>query len=105
MPLLALLLKSILGAAFSFAVAAFGARLAAKVAGAAALVALYAGGVVAFSTVVAPLFGYVFNTQYGQLLGLLFPPVAGTVLAGLVVFWGAVMVKRYLVSVTKLAAS
>jgi hypothetical protein len=105
MPLLAALLKAILGGMFSFIVAAIGANLARKVAGIAALATLYFGGLVAFSAVVAPLFGAVFNTQYGQVIGLLFPPVAGTVMVSLAVFWAALMTKRYLVSITKLAAS
>lgn len=105
MPLLALLLKTILGGLFSFIVAAFGARLATKVAAVASLATLYFGGVVAFSVVVAPLFGSVFDTQYGQVLGLLFPPVSGTVMAGLAVFWAALLTRRYLVSLTKVAAS
>lgn len=63
--------------------------------------ALYVGCVLTFSNMIAPWFSGLLNTPStfgrvtGNVIGLLFPPVAGTVLASLVIFWGSVAALRY----------
>lgn len=54
--------------------------------------ALCVGG---FSAFISPLLSLLFNTQFGQFIGLAFPPIAGTVLSGYVTLWGCIVLKRY----------
>lgn len=42
-------------------------------------------------------------SAYGQLLGLLFPPIAGTVLAGLGAYWTCVAGAQYVGNLMKIA--
>lgn len=104
MPLLAALIKACFGTVFGFLAAMLGAQTAVRVAAVASIGALYIASVTAFSLVIAPWIGSVFSTQYGQLLGLLFPPVAGTVIAALYTYYMGVVTYRYIVSLTKIAA-
>lgn len=80
-----------------------GARIAARLTAVLALATIYLSCVVYFTTMVAPWIGAVFTNQYGQLLGLLFPPVSGTVIASLVGYWGCVAGLKYVSSLTKMA--
>lgn len=63
--------------------------------------ALYLGCVLTFSNMVAPWFQAILQSPTsvgaaaGNVVGLLFPPVAGTVIASLVIFWGCVAALRY----------
>lgn len=63
--------------------------------------ALYVGCVLTFSNMITPWFSALLNHPTtagrvtGTVVGLLFPPVAGTVLASLVIFWGCVAAMRY----------
>ena len=63
--------------------------------------ALYVGCVLTFSNMIAPWFSGLLGSPsgsgqvVGNVIGLLFPPVAGTVLASLVIFWGCVAAMRY----------
>jgi hypothetical protein len=63
--------------------------------------ALYLGCVLTFSKMIAPWFSAILLTSsshgsvVGNVIGLLFPPIAGTVLASLVIFWGCVAALRY----------
>ena len=104
MPLLGALIQALVGRTLAFFSGIFGAALGLKLTAAVALAAGYVAAVVAFSAFVGPLFGAVFNTQFGYVLGLLFPPVSGTVLAGLVTYWGAVIVFQYSKSIWRAAA-
>jgi hypothetical protein len=42
-----------------------------------------------FNTLVAPIAAAVFSTSFGQVLGLAFPPIAGTCLAAVSAVWAA----------------
>ena len=59
--------------------------------------ALYLGCVMTFTSMVAPWFSALlqFGGPAGAVVGLLFPPVAGSVLGSLVIFWGSVASMRY----------
>ena len=69
-------------------------KVAARAMGVAAFVLLSLALVATFNTAISPLVGALFSTQYGQFLGLLFPPIAGTVTATLMSFWLVVMAYR-----------
>ena len=103
MPLLATFLGSILSSIFGLVAAITGAKVAVRLLAVASVAALYVASVLAFSNIIAPWLAVVFSSQYGQLLGLLFPPVAGTVLAALASYWGTVAAFRYVQSLTKMA--
>lgn len=87
MPLLGALLVNLFGGAFGGAIAWFAKRGATKVAVGVGLTASLAALMLLFNTTVAPLAAAMFNTQYGQFLGLAFPPVAGTCLTAISVVW------------------
>lgn len=78
-------------ATVAYAVVAFGVALAALMA--------------AFNLLVAPLVQAMFTTQYGQFLGLAFPPMAGTCLAAIGTAWGACALYKLKVQSIKMSAS
>lgn len=96
MPALAALLSGLLGNVYALVLAVVGARYALTLSAGLALATLYVTAVAVFSAFVSPLLGALFSTEYGQFMGLAFPPVAGTVLAGLFGLWNALMGYRYL---------
>lgn len=104
MPLFASLFSAVGGAIFSLIAALVGAKSAIKVIAVITIASMYVGTVVLFSGVISPWIGAVFTTQYGQLLGLLFPPVAGTIIASLAAYWASVLSFKYLSSLTRMAA-
>lgn len=103
MPLLATLLSSIGTGLYSLVVAAFGAQIAARLTAVAALAAIYAACVTLFMTTITPWLTGLFSSTYGQLLGLLFPPISGSVIAGLGAYWTCVIGVKYVSSLTKMA--
>jgi ABC-type transport system involved in cytochrome bd biosynthesis fused ATPase/permease subunit len=103
MPLLAKLLLGLLAPIFNLVVSAIGIRAAIRLTAVGSLAALYLVTVTAFTTMIAPWLSSVFNTAYGQFLGLLFPPVAGTVLASLSAYWVLVAGQKYVARLTKMA--
>jgi hypothetical protein len=103
MPLFAALFKSIGLSIFGLIVSALGAKAAIRVTAALTLAGLYVASVVFFSSIVSPWMASVFNTSYGALLGLLFPPVAGTCLASLSAYWALVASYKYLSRITNMA--
>jgi predicted PurR-regulated permease PerM len=68
---------------------------------AAALIAL----MLVFSTVVSPIVAQLFNTQYGQFLGLAFPPAAGSCLAAIGATWSACALYKLKIQSIKMSAS
>jgi len=89
MPILGGLLVSLftgLGGLFS---AIFGAQVAVKLAAVAAFIGFGVVLLAVFNTLVAPIAAAVFSTGFGQLLGLAFPPIAGTCLAAVAAVWSA----------------
>lgn len=103
MPLLAALFSGLMTSVFTLMASLVGAQIAARLLAVGAVATLYVASVVTFSQVIAPWISNVFSSQYGQLLGLLFPPVAGTVLASLIGYWGAVAAYKYVSSLTRMA--
>ncbi|EKD78667.1 MAG: hypothetical protein ACD_41C00301G0002 [uncultured bacterium] len=103
MPLLATFLASIGGAIYSLMVAMVGVKLAARMTAVFFLAGIYISCVVFFSTMIVPWLTGVFSSQYGQLLGLLFPPMAGSVIASLGGYWTCVIGIKYVSGLTKMA--
>lgn len=89
MPLLGSLIAGLFASLTSVLGAWFGVSVAVKVAAVAAFLAFAAALLAVFNTAVAPLVGAMFATSWGMVLGLAFPPIAGTCLAVLAAVWGA----------------
>jgi len=89
MPIFAGLIQAIFQALAAFMLRLLAARIALRVAAVLAVMGFGAALMVTFNAFVAPLAASVFSTAYGQLLGLAFPPISGTVLAGMVALWVA----------------
>lgn len=87
MPLLGALLSTLFTALGGFMVKVFLARLAIRIAAVAAIVAAGSALMLTFNSYVAPIIGALFSTQYGQFLGLAFPPIAGTCIAAFMGVW------------------
>lgn len=87
MPLLGALLVNLFGGVVAGMAARLGQKVVDKALVVAALTAAAAALMVLFNTTVSPLVSGMFNTQYGQFLGLAFPPVAGSCLASISLVW------------------
>lgn len=92
MPLLALFFGSLMSGLAAF-LAQFVIKKTAIALTALAGIALATGGLMAvLNGIVKPLLGRLFQTAYGQAIGLAFPPVAGECLIAIGVCWSACMV-------------
>lgn len=105
MPILAQFIAALFTALSSFLLKLFVARVALRVAAVAAIAGFGTLLLAAFNAYVAPLAASLFSTSYGQLLGLIFPPIAGTVLAGLLALWAAALTYRLQVQAVKVTAN
>jgi len=105
MPIFAAFIASFFTGLSAFLAKLFIAKVAIRVAAVAAIGALGTALLVLFNSTVAPLVGSLFSTEYGQLLGLAFPPVAGTCLAAITALWAACMAYRLQVQAIKITAN
>lgn len=105
MPLLATFLASIGGGIYSLMVAMVGAKIATRLTAVAALAAIYISCIAFFMGLIEPWLSALFSSTYGQLLGLLFPPISGSIIAGLGGYWSCVIGLKYVSSLTKMAVS
>lgn len=103
MPLLAAFLGSIGTSIYTVLLAMFGAKVATRIAAVMALAAIYISCLSLFIGLISPWLSAIFTSAYGQFLGLLFPPVAGSVIAGLGTYWTCVIGAKYVSSLTKMA--
>lgn len=94
MPLFAALFSSLFTALGSFLLKLFVARLVIRVAAVGAIIAAGSALMVTFNSQVAPLVSAMFNSQYGQFLGLAFPPISGTCIAAFTAVWLGCMTYR-----------
>lgn len=105
MPLLANLLSSLLGSLIGGlgkdAARKAGVLIAALASFAAATTAL----MVVFRTAVQPLALNMFRTEYGQFMGLAFPPISGDCMATIATVWIACAVYRAHVRITQAASA
>ena len=105
MPLFASMVAAFFQALATFLAKLFAVRIALRVAAVTAIVGFGAALMATFNSVVAPLVAQVFANPYGQLLGLAFPPVAGTVLAGVSTLWVACTTYKLQVAAVKVTAN
>lgn len=91
MPILGALIGNLFAGIAAFFVRVVVSKLAMRMIGVAALSALGVALIVAFNSWIAPLVSQLFSTSYGQVLGLAFPPVAGTVLSVYFLAWTSVL--------------
>lgn len=87
MPALALMIQTLFSALAVFLAKLFLAKLAIRIAAVAAIVACGTALMTAFNSQIAPMVAAMFNTQYGQFLGLAFPPIAGTCMMAITAVW------------------
>lgn len=104
MPIFSNLFSWFVGLFVSAVSAVVGVKAATKVSAILALATIYISCVAYYSSMIVPWLEAALITQFGALLGLLFPPVSGTVLAGLVGYWTCVAGARYTATLLKLAA-
>jgi hypothetical protein len=103
MPILGSLLYALARIMYRFSLAMFGQAWAVRMTAITILAGLYVACAITFSVMIVPWMAALAATQFGMLLGLLFPPAAGTVLASLGLFWTCVLAKRYSARLIKLA--
>ena len=103
MPLLATLLASVGSGIYALIAAIVGAKIATRLTAVAALAAIYISCIAFFMGLIEPWLATLFSSTYGQLLGLLFPPIAGSVLAGLGAYWTCVAGAQYVGNLMKIA--
>lgn len=89
MPLLGGLLLNLFSGLAGGMASWFAQRTATKIVVTGALVFTAGALMIVFNTTVSPLVGSLFNTAYGQFLGLAFPPVAGTCMTAITTCWVA----------------
>lgn len=94
MPIFAQFFAALFGALGGFLLKLFLAKIAVRFAAVAAITGLAAGLLATFNAYVAPLVATVFNNPYGQFLGLIFPPVSGSIITMLLTFFLAVKTYR-----------
>ena len=105
MPLLAALLKSGIVSIYALVVAFQTLRYGVLLSVMGAASAAYVLCVIGWSLQIVPLIAALFSTAYGSFIGLAFPPIAGTVIAGYIATWSCVVAKNYILKITKLGLS
>ena len=103
MPLFDKLFAGAMGSLFTFIAGFVGVKVATRMLAVAAIATAYIGTISVFVTFVSPSFSAITTTGYGQVLGLAFPPVAGTVIVGLFAYKMSVVAARYTASLMKMA--
>lgn len=89
MPLLGTLLVNLVGGLAGFFAQFLTRKVAVVSAALVALSTITAALLLVFNSAVSPLVGQLFATEYGQFLGLAFPPVAGNCLVTIGTVWSA----------------
>lgn len=103
MPLLAVLLRALLMRSEAVMIALWSTDKAIRLAAVLVLAGLYIAAVTAFTVFISPLLSQLFSTGYGNVLGLAFPPVAGTVIVGYGALWVTLVGMRYYKTFTAIA--
>lgn len=100
MPVFAAMVATLFSALGGFLLKMFVAKVAIRVAAVAAITFFGTLLLAAFNLQVAPLMAQAFNTEYGQVIGLAFPPVAGTCVAALLAVYAACALYKLQVKMT-----
>jgi hypothetical protein len=90
---------------FNFIAGYLGFKWAQRLTAVSILATAYVACVVTFATMIGPWFAAIISTSYGYLLGLLFPPIAGSVIASLMTYRMCVIGIRYTGKLFKMAVS
>lgn len=88
---------------FSFVAGYLGIKWAQRLTAVALLASIYLACVATFTAWIGPLFGALVTTSYGFILGLLFPPISGTIVAGLMLYRMCVVGVKYTSRLVKMA--
>lgn len=105
MPILGALLSSLFTGLAAALVQWWTKKATTAIFGAAALFACAVVLMAAFNTLIAPMVQSMFQTQYGQFIGLAFPPIAGTCMAAISATWAGCALYKLKVASIKLTAS
>ena len=95
MPVFAALVQGLMANAMALWLAVKSAQQAVRLTAISILAAAYVACALFYTLFIDPLIGALFSTAWGMLLGLAFPPISGTVIAGIVGLWGCIVAKRY----------
>lgn len=104
MPVFAVWMGALFGQLAGFLAKFMAIKFAIRTTAATAIVGFTIALMALFNSVVAPLVAQAFSTQYGTVIGLAFPPVAGTCLAAIVTVWTACGTYRMQVGFVKMSA-
>lgn len=102
MPIFAKLFGWLVGNFYALTLKMFGAKWAVRLTAITTLAGLYVGCAITFSIMIIPWLNAFLSTQFGLLIGLLFPPIAGSVVASLGTFWTCILAKRYSAKLIKM---
>lgn len=105
MPLLATFIGNLLAGLVAWLAKSLGTKVAARTVGVAALLAAMGVLMLLFNTQVAPLVASAFTTSYGAVIGLAFPPIAGTCLATITAVWLGCATYRLQVNIIKMSSN
>jgi hypothetical protein len=96
MPVLAALIVGWFTRFFLFLVAQIAFNWAIRITIVSSVAAVYISLVALFNTTISPLISSLFSTGYGTVIGLAFPPIAGTVVTSLALLWAVKIGYSYL---------
>lgn len=105
MPLFAAFFSTVIGAFASFLALGASNKVTVMVLATGAITLVSVALMVAFNLAVTPLVQAMFSTQYGQFLGLAFPPISGTCMVSIGAMWAACAGYKLKVASIKMTAS
>jgi len=105
MPLLASLIASLFGGIASLIALLWAKKLAVGTLAIAGFALALTALMVVFNTAVTPLVQAMFSTQYGQFLGLAFPPIAGSCMTSIAATWAACALYKLKMQSIKISAA
>ena len=105
MPLLAGLFGLLMGGMASMIALFWAKKISVAVLAIAGFALALAALMIVFNALVTPLVAAMFSTQYGQFIGLAFPPMAGTCLTAIAACWSACALYKLKVQSIKMSAS
>lgn len=105
MPIFAALVSSLMGSFASFFAFLWAKKLAVSTLAIAGFALSLTALMLVFNTAVSPLIQAMFSTQYGQFLGLAFPPIAGSCMASIAACWAGCALYKLKIQSIKMSAS
>lgn len=105
MPIFAALVQSLFGAAALFLAQLWAKKVAVAALAVGAFAVALSVLMVVFNALVSPYLASMFQSQYGQFLGLAFPPIAGSCMASIGSCWAACGLYKLKMQSIKMSAS